>query len=66
MTTAEQQQHGVDEAAVLDWRFAVLTQAGYTPDQAWSLAVSRDVDVRAAERLLVRGCPRSTAVRILL
>jgi hypothetical protein len=65
MTTAEQ-QHGVDEAAVLDWRFAVLTQAGYTPDQAWTLAACRDVDVRVAERLLAQGCPRSIAVRILL
>jgi hypothetical protein len=67
MATAEQQQHhGVDEAAVLDWRFGVLTQAGYTPDEAWMLAACRGVDVRLAERLLVQGCPRSTAVRILL
>jgi hypothetical protein len=66
MTTAEQQLRGVDEEAVLDWRFAVLTQAGYPPDQAWTLATCKDVDVRLAERLLDQGCPRSTAVRILL
>jgi hypothetical protein len=40
--------------------------AGYLPDEAWSLATKRDVDVRLAERLLVQGCPRSTAVRILI
>ena len=66
MTTAEQQREGVDEAAVFDWRFSVLTNAGYLPDQAWTLAACRDVDVRLAERLLAQGCPRSTAILILL
>jgi hypothetical protein len=66
VTTAEQQRVGIDEAAVLDWRFGVLMQAGYLPDQAWTLAACRDVDVRLAERLLEQGCPRSTAILILL
>lgn len=66
MTTAEQQRAGVDEGAVFDWRFAVLMRAGYLPDQAWTLAGRRDVDVRLAERLLEQGCPRTTAILILL
>jgi hypothetical protein len=66
MTTAEQHCEGVDEAAVFDWRFTVLRCAGYLPDQAWTLASSKEVDVRLAERLLAQGCSRSTAVRILL
>jgi hypothetical protein len=66
MTTAEQQRHPIDDAAILNWRFTVLMRAGYPPDQALSLAASREVDVRLAERLLTQGCPSSTAVRILL
>jgi hypothetical protein len=67
MTTAEQQlHHGVDDAAVFDWRFSSLMRAGYSPDQAWTLATSKNVDVRLAERLLTQGCPRATALLILL
>jgi hypothetical protein len=66
MATVEQRTPDTGEAAVFDWRFEVLMHAGYLPDQAWSLATNRDVDVRLAERLLVQGCPRSTAVRILI
>jgi len=67
MATAEQRRDDeADEAVVLEWRFAVLMEAGYLPDQARVLASSKDVDVRLAERLLAQGCPRATAVRILL
>ena len=66
MSAVEQERKGVDEAAVFDWRFSVLMNAGYSPDQAWTLAACRDVDVRLAERLLAQGCPRATAVLILL
>lgn len=66
MATVEQGLHELDEVAIFDWRFEVLMQAGYLPDQAWTLAASKDVDVRMAERLLAQGCPRATAVRILL
>jgi len=55
-----------DAARVLDWRFAELCRAGFTPDQAWRLASAPDVDIRAAERLLLEGCPPATAQRILL
>jgi hypothetical protein len=51
---------------IFDWRFQQLLRAGYTYDQAWRLASDAAVDVREAERLLVAGCPRETAQRILL
>lgn len=51
---------------VLDWRFAELLRAGYSPNQAWRLASTPAVDVRLAERLLADGCPPETAQRILL
>ena len=66
MSTVEEERRPVDEAAVFDWRFSVLMNAGYSPDQAWTLATCRDVDIRLAERLLAQGCPRATAVLILL
>ena len=66
MTTIEQHRDGTDNAVVLEWRFGVLMDAGFLPDQAWSLASSVEVDVRLAERLLVQGCPPATVVRILL
>ena len=65
MAAVEQLQE-TGETAVFDWRFEVLMQAGYLPDQAWTLATNKEVDVRLAERLLAKGCPRATAVRILL
>jgi hypothetical protein len=66
MAAVEQQTSDANDTTVFDWRFEVLMHAGYLPDQAWSLATNRDVDVHLAERLLTQGCPRSTAVRILL
>lgn len=65
MSAVQEQHDGADESAVFDWRFEVLMNAGYLPDQAWTLATSKDVDVRLAERLLAQGCSRATAVRIL-
>ena len=66
MTTAQQQRDEIDEAVMFAWRFEALMEAGYLPDQAHILAASKEVDVRLAERLLNQGCPRATAVRILL
>jgi hypothetical protein len=56
----------VGNEAVVDWRFASLVHAGYSPDQARKLATNKDVDLRLAERLLAQGCPSATAIRILL
>jgi hypothetical protein len=66
MAAVEQQLQDIDKTAVFDWRFEVLMRAGYLPDQAWTLASSKEVDVRLAERLIADGCPRATALRILL
>ena len=66
MAAVEQGLQEFDEVAIFDWRFEVLMQAGYQPDQAWTLAACKEVDVRLAERLLAQGCPRATAVRILI
>ena len=66
MTTAEQQQNDLAESELFDWRFTALTRAGYSHADAWLLAAAKDVDLRAAERLLAQGCPQATALRILL
>lgn len=66
MTTIQQRGDTTDDTVLLEWRFEVLIEAGYLPDQAWTLASSKEVDLRLAERLLAQGCPRATAVRILL
>jgi hypothetical protein len=66
MATVDQHRDETDEVAVFQQRFKTLMEAGYLPDQAWSLAATKEVDVLLAERLLAQGCPRATAVRILL
>lgn len=66
MATAAQPRHTTEETVLFEWRFEVLMEAGYLPDQAQALAESKEVDVRVAERLLEQGCPRATALRILL
>jgi hypothetical protein len=50
---------------VLDWRFDALEEAGFNPIAALVLAES-GVDHHAAAKLLARGCPQDTALRILL
>ena len=66
MATAQERRDQTDETLMFEWRFEVLMAAGYLPDQARVLAAAKEVDVRAAERLLAHGCPRATAVRILV
>jgi hypothetical protein len=48
------------------WRAAELERAGYGPDEAAELAARPDVDLHRAVELIERGCPASTALRILL
>jgi hypothetical protein len=66
MATAEQHRDQTGDTLLLGWRFEVLLEAGYLPDEAWALASRTDVDLRLAERLLAQGCPSPTALRILL
>ena len=65
MTAVEHHLDKTEAARLFEWRFERLMHAGYLPDQAKALASEHDVDVRLAEQLLARGCPRATAVRIL-
>jgi hypothetical protein len=51
---------------VESWRMEELERAGYAPDAAATLATRHDVDLHSAVKLIVRGCPAETALRILL
>jgi hypothetical protein len=67
MAVAEFEKPAEREAAgVLDWRFAQLTRIGFPAEDAIALATRVDVDLHRAAGLVVRGCPRSLALRILL
>jgi hypothetical protein len=52
-----------DDLTVLRWRTERLIALGYVLSEAASLAIS-DVDVHELERLIGKGCPTETAVRI--
>jgi hypothetical protein len=54
------------ETLVVRWRAETLVRAGFVPTAAVNLAVSKHVDLHAAVRLVERGCPPETALRILL
>jgi hypothetical protein len=56
----------IEAESILVWRFEKLSEAGYDFGDALSLSVAADVDLRLACRLLERGCPPQTALRILL
>lgn len=51
---------------MLFWRLAQLVEAGYSWEEAFEVAVDAEIDLHLAQTLLERGCPRSTALRILL
>jgi hypothetical protein len=48
------------------WRFAILERAGFSEEESAMLAVRNDVDLHEATDLMLRGCPRQTALRILV
>jgi hypothetical protein len=52
-----------DDLTVLCWRTERLLALGYVLPEAAYLAIS-DVDVHELERLIGKGCPTETAVRI--
>ncbi len=52
--------------SVRRWRLEALVRAGYRPWDALVLSGRADVDLHLAVRLLEQGCPRETALRILL
>ena len=51
------------DLTVLRWRTQRLVALGYELQQAAFLAISQ-IDVHELERLIGRGCPPKTAVRI--
>lgn len=55
-----------EDERTLAWRIETLLRAGYGRRAAIELAERADVDLHAAARLLERGCPVATALRILL
>jgi hypothetical protein len=55
----------VDSEGVRE-RYDELRAAGYGWGSALLLARTPGVDLELARRLLVKGCPQATAVRILL
>jgi hypothetical protein len=63
--TLEPKAVGADRQ-VVDWRFEQLRRAGYSILESWTLAVRPQVDTHRAAGLLTAGCPRDTALRILL
>jgi len=52
-----------DDLRLLRWRTEYLIALGFALREAAFLAVSR-VDIHELERLIARGCPPETAVRI--
>jgi hypothetical protein len=56
----------VEDAEALRERYDELRAAGYGWGSALILASAPDIDLVLARRLLERGCPQATAVRILL
>jgi len=66
MTAAQIETPEVTQADdVLQWRFEVLTRAGYDTEDADALANDRRVDLHLAARLVGKGCPSGTAARIM-
>ena len=52
--------------SVRRWRLEQLERAGYPSKDALLLSGRLDIDIHEAARLLRRGCPVATAVRILV
>jgi hypothetical protein len=53
-------------ARVLGWRIEQLIAVGFDSDAALVLALDRSVDLHEATVLVGRGCPPTTAFRILI
>ena len=67
MTAAQFEQLEAPEVeAVLRWRFEALLRAGYDAGNAMILASHVEVDLHDATRLVERGCPPETAMKIVL
>ena len=54
-----------EERDIVLWRVDQFQRLGYLEEEAWRLALS-EADLGQARRLGGSGCPRETALRILL
>ena len=59
-------ERGTEEDRVLTWRRQELVRAGYGDQIAEMLSELHYVDLHLATRLLSRGCPAETALKILV
>jgi xanthine/CO dehydrogenase XdhC/CoxF family maturation factor len=66
MATAQTNQREQRDVEVLRWRFEELRRAGFETEDALIVAADAKIDLHLATRLLRRGCPPDTALRILL
>jgi hypothetical protein len=67
LETEAPEETGPDPAArVLGWRIEQLISVGFDSDAALVLALDRSVDLHDATELVRRGCPPTTAFRILI
>jgi hypothetical protein len=66
MTAATVAREVTAQDPVRRWRLEELRRAGYPIYDALVLSGRADVDLHRAVRLLERGCPAWTAMRILL
>jgi hypothetical protein len=64
METAQKTGHR--DAEVMRWRFEELRRAGFATEDALIVAADGRIDLHLATKLLRRGCPPETALRILL
>ena len=67
LETEAAEESAPDPAArVLGWRIEQLIAVGFDSDAALVLALDRSVDLHEATELVRRGCPPTTAFRILI
>jgi hypothetical protein len=66
MAIAQSDQAEQRDAEVVRWRFEELRRAGFQTEDALIVASALQIDLHLATKLLRRGCPPQTALRILL
>jgi hypothetical protein len=66
MATAQSNRVEQRDEQVLRWRFEELRRAGFETEDALAVAADVKIDLHLATKLLHRGCPPQTALRILL
>jgi hypothetical protein len=54
-----------EQDRVVRWRVEQLLDAGYDGESALVIGLDASIDLHHAVRLMERGCPRDTALRIL-